>query len=96
MVPQVCWGGEAVEVTVERTVVLSVTTSLSVETVAVMVDIWLMVVVLVVVTVFVGDGTAWEHADERMVAGYLARTSGVDATSRLEIVASPVGSRWLG
>ena len=56
------------------------------------------ITVIVVVEVWVGEVTASEHADERMVAGNLASAPGVEAaaTPLFTMVANSVGSKWLG
>lgn len=83
-------GGEAVTVTVEvdtegtetvDTVVVKVETGSVVVTVVVVVDVW------------VGEVTASEHADERMVAGNLASAPGVEAASLFTMAAVSVGRR---
>ena len=85
--------GEAVTVTVE----VDVDGMESVDTVVVKVEVGAVVVsVVVVVDVWVGEVTAREQADERMVAGNLARAPGVEVASRFTMAADSVGSRWLG
>ena len=85
--------GEAVRVRVE----VDVEGMERVEIVVVKVEAGAVVVsVVVVVDVWVGEVTASEQADERMVAGNLARAPGVEVASLFTMAADSVGSRWLG
>jgi hypothetical protein len=69
----------------------------TVDTVVVKVETGAVVItVVVVVDVSVGEVTASEHADDRIVAGNLASGPGVEAASLFTMSADSVGSRWLG
>ena len=70
-----------------------------VETVVIKIETGAVVaMVVVVVDVCVGEVTASEHADERIVAGNLASAPGVEAaaTPLFTMAADSVGSKWLG